>query len=265
VLRRLAVAISYLPKRAPHPMKVPGLSLYVIQVGAGHTVGIRARQFGMMCECDQIADLLGDAANYGISLAVLDLSRSARARASRLKAASMLACGGWVLGLSAWHILIRRVTSVPTIGVVGTRAILANGVVAGRCFRYREGDSNMRSVSLCTRNDVLGNVAVLLAALGVFGTGLHGRISPLRQSCRHLRLRPRYISSAKPPPNSVITRKDTRLPGDFHSGGCMTAHACTGRPREVHPAGPCTIIPAIASRTSLLNVVVHSRAYRRLI
>lgn len=116
-------------------------------------------------------DFLGDAANYGISLAVLDSSISARAHASRLKAASMLAFGGWVLGLAAWHIFTGRVPSVPTMGVIGTCALLANGVVAGLLFRYREGDSNMRSVWLCTRNDVLGNVAVLLAALGVFGTG----------------------------------------------------------------------------------------------
>jgi Co/Zn/Cd efflux system component len=57
------------------------------------------------------------------------------------------------------------------MGIVGACALLANGVVAGLLFRFRDGDSNMRSVWLCTRNDVLGNIAVLLAALGVFGTG----------------------------------------------------------------------------------------------
>jgi Co/Zn/Cd efflux system component len=83
----------------------------------------------------------------------------------------MLAFGLWVLGLAAWHLFIGRVPNVPTMGVVGTCALLANGAVAALLFRYREGDSNMRSVWLCTRNDVLGNIAVLLAALGVFGTG----------------------------------------------------------------------------------------------
>lgn len=116
-------------------------------------------------------DFLGDAANYGISLFVLGLSIATRAHASRLKAVSMLAFGVWVLGLAAWHLFSGPVPSVPTMGIVGTCALLANGAVAGLLFAYRDGDSNMRSVWLCTRNDVLGNIAVLLAALGVFGTG----------------------------------------------------------------------------------------------
>jgi Co/Zn/Cd efflux system component len=116
-------------------------------------------------------DFLGDAANYGISLFVLGLGLTARARASRVKALSMLAFGVWVLGLTAWHLFTGRVPSAPTMGLVGVCALLANGAVAALLFRYRDGDSNMRSVWLCTRNDVLGNIAVLLAALGVFGTG----------------------------------------------------------------------------------------------
>jgi Co/Zn/Cd efflux system component len=83
----------------------------------------------------------------------------------------MLAFGVWVLGLTAWHLFTGRVPSAPTMGLVGVCALLANGAVAALLFRYRDGDSNMRSVWLCTRNDVLGNIAVLLAALGVFGTG----------------------------------------------------------------------------------------------
>jgi len=116
-------------------------------------------------------DFLGDAANYGISLFVLGLSVVTRAHASRLKGASMLAFGVWVLGMACWHVRTGRLPSVPTMGVVGACALLANGAVAVLLFGFREGDSNMRSVWLCTRNDVLGNVAVLLAALGVFGTG----------------------------------------------------------------------------------------------
>lgn len=116
-------------------------------------------------------DFLGDAANYGISLAVLGLSIGIRANASRLKAASMLAFGVWILGLAGWHLFKGQIPSVPTMSIVGTCALIANGVVAALLFRFRDGDSNMRSVWLCTRNDVLGNLAVLLAALGVFGTG----------------------------------------------------------------------------------------------
>ena len=57
------------------------------------------------------------------------------------------------------------------MGVVGALALAANLGVAWLLYAFREGDANMRSVWLCTRNDAIGNVAVLLAALGVFGTG----------------------------------------------------------------------------------------------
>ena len=116
-------------------------------------------------------DFLGDAANYGISLVVLGLSVTARANASRIKALSMGAFGVWVIGLAIWNLTSSVMPSVPTMGIVGLSALLANCAVALLLFTYRDGDSNMRSVWLCTRNDALGNVAVLLAALGVFGTG----------------------------------------------------------------------------------------------
>jgi Co/Zn/Cd efflux system component len=130
--------------------------------------GLRSGSVSLLADS---LDFLGDAANYGISLAVLGLGLNIRARASQFKAASMLAFGVGVLSLAAWHLVGGRVPSVPTMGVVGTCAILANGAVAALLFRFRDGDSNMRSVWVCTRNDVLGNIAVLLGALGVFGTG----------------------------------------------------------------------------------------------
>jgi Co/Zn/Cd efflux system component len=116
-------------------------------------------------------DFLGDAANYCISLFVLGAGLAVRAYASRLKAISMLGFGVWVLGVAVLHLFTGRVPGALTMGIVGVCALLANGTVAGLLFRFRDGDSNMRSVWLCTRNDVLGNIAVLLAALGVFGTG----------------------------------------------------------------------------------------------
>ncbi|TDV36157.1 Co/Zn/Cd efflux system component [Paraburkholderia caballeronis] len=129
--------------------------------------GLRSGSVSLLADS---VDFLGDAANYGISLLVLGLSLTARARASRLKAVSMIVFGAWVLGVAGWHLHTGRVPGAPTMGAVGTAALLANGVVAALLLSYRDGDSNMRSVWLCTRNDVLGNIAVLLAALGVFGT-----------------------------------------------------------------------------------------------
>ncbi|UTW10735.1 cation transporter [Marinobacterium rhizophilum] len=115
-------------------------------------------------------DFLGDAANYGISLWVLGLGLAVRAKASLLKAFSMAAFGIWILGTALWHLYQGTLPHAPTMGLVGTLALVTNLGVAWLLWAYREGDSNMRSVWLCTRNDAIGNVAVLLAALGVFGT-----------------------------------------------------------------------------------------------
>jgi cation diffusion facilitator family transporter len=139
------------------------LAMFAVEV----LTGLRGGSVSLLADS---LDFLGDAANYGISLFVLGLGLAARAYASRVKAVSMLAFGVWILGLACWHVFSGRVPSAPTMGVVGACALLANGAVAALLFRYRDGDSNMRSVWLCTRNDVLGNIAVLLAALGVFGT-----------------------------------------------------------------------------------------------
>jgi len=79
--------------------------------------------------------------------------------------------GAWVLGTSLWHAAYGTVPEAMTMGVVGFAALLANAASFALLWAYRAGDSNMRSVWLCSRNDVIGNFAVLLAALGVFGTG----------------------------------------------------------------------------------------------
>ncbi|ABC30420.1 Co/Zn/Cd efflux system component [Hahella chejuensis KCTC 2396] len=116
-------------------------------------------------------DFLGDAANYGISLWVLGMGLAIRAKASLLKAASMGAFGVWVLGSTVWSAMTGTLPEALTMGVIGALALAANLGVAAMLYAYREGDSNMRSVWLCTRNDALGNIAVMLAALGVFGSG----------------------------------------------------------------------------------------------
>jgi Co/Zn/Cd efflux system component len=109
--------------------------------------------------------------NYGISLSVVGLALAWRARAALVKGLSMGALGIWVAGSTVWQALAARVPEAEVMGLVGLLALLANLGVAGLLFRYRTGDANMRSVWICSRNDAVGNVAVLLAALGVFGTG----------------------------------------------------------------------------------------------
>jgi len=116
-------------------------------------------------------DFFGDAANYGLSLAVLGMGLAARSRAALFKATTMVLFGIAVLARTAWSAYAGAAPQPETMGVVGTLALLTNVGVAFLLYAYRDGDANMRSVWLCTRNDAIGNMAVLLAALGVFGTG----------------------------------------------------------------------------------------------
>lgn len=116
-------------------------------------------------------DFLGDAANYAIALAVLGLLPVWRSRAALLKGWSMAGFGLFVLGRAAWQATQGVPPEAFTMGVVGALALVANVGVAVLLYAFREGDANMRSVWLCSRNDALGNLAVILAAGGVFGTG----------------------------------------------------------------------------------------------
>ena len=116
-------------------------------------------------------DFAGDAANYGISLAVLSMGLAWRSRAAMVKGLTMAVFGLFVLGKTGWAALAGMPPEPMTMGVVALLALLANGGVALMLYAFRDGDVNMRSVWLCSRNDAIGNVAVMLAAAGVFGTG----------------------------------------------------------------------------------------------
>lgn len=115
-------------------------------------------------------DFAGDAANYGLSLAVLTMGALWRARAAWVKGLSMSAFGVLVVGKTAWAALSSAAPEPVTMGAVALIALFANVGVALMLYAYREGDANMRSVWLCSRNDALGNIAVMLAAGGVSGT-----------------------------------------------------------------------------------------------
>lgn len=116
-------------------------------------------------------DFLGDSANYAISLGVAGLALRWRARAALLKGASLLVLGLWVLGSTVWMALAGTLPQAETMGVIGIMALIANLACAVMLWRHREGDANRRSVWICSRNDAIGNVAVVAAAVGVFGTG----------------------------------------------------------------------------------------------
>lgn len=139
-------------------------AMFLIEVVAG----LRAGSVALLADA---IDFGGDAANYAVSIAVLGAAARWRARAAQLKAASMIAFGLWVLGDAAWSSWTGRVPDAATMGVVGTLALATNVGVALLLYRLRGGDANLRSAWLCSRNDAIGNLAVMLAAVGVFGTG----------------------------------------------------------------------------------------------
>jgi Co/Zn/Cd efflux system component len=138
--------------------------MFLIEVGAGLAAGSASLQADAL-------DFLGDAINYGISLFVVGMALRYRASAALAKAATMGTFGLWVVGTAVWHAVYGTLPSAFTMGTVGFVALVANAASFGLLWVHRHGDANMRSAWICTRNDVLGNVAVLLAALGVFGTG----------------------------------------------------------------------------------------------
>jgi Co/Zn/Cd efflux system component len=137
--------------------------MFAVEIGVGLMAGSASLQADAL-------DFLGDAANYALSLVVVGMSLRARARAALLKGVSMGALGLWVLAVTGWHAWHQTLPQAITMGVVGITALLANAASFAVLWKYRGGDSNMHSAWICTRNDVLGNCAVLLAAAGVFGT-----------------------------------------------------------------------------------------------
>jgi Co/Zn/Cd efflux system component len=116
-------------------------------------------------------DFFGDAANYAISLGVAGMALAWRARAALAKGGTLILFALLVLASAIWHAVHGTLPSADVMGVIGFAALIANGGVAVMLYRFRGGDANMRSVWICSRNDAIGNLAVLLAAMGVFGTG----------------------------------------------------------------------------------------------
>ncbi|WP_306119425.1 MULTISPECIES: cation transporter [unclassified Roseitalea] len=138
--------------------------MFAVEMTAGSLAGSQALKADAL-------DFLGDTLTYGISLFVLGMSLRVRATAALFKGLSLAAMGTWVLGSTAYQVLVLGVPSAPVMGVVGFLALAANMASVLVLMRYKDGDANVRSVWLCSRNDAIGNVAVMGAAAGVFVTG----------------------------------------------------------------------------------------------
>ena len=137
--------------------------MFIVEMIAGAPADSRALQADAL-------DFLGDAANYAVSLAVVGSAIAWRARAALMKSLFMLGFAAWVLGSAVVAFMNGTAPDGVMMGTIGGLALAANVGVALLLYRYRTGDANMRSVWICSRNDAIGNVAVMLAALGVLGT-----------------------------------------------------------------------------------------------
>lgn len=138
--------------------------MFLVEIGAGFAADSTSLRADAL-------DFLGDAANYAISLSVAGMALAWRARAALVKGVSLLAFGLWVLMATASSAIDGTLPQAPVMGAVGGLALVANIAVAVLLYRFRTGDANMRSVWICSRNDAIGNLAVMVAALGVLGTG----------------------------------------------------------------------------------------------
>lgn len=142
---------------------VANASMFVVEIVGSLRAG------SVSLRADAI-DFFGDAANYAVTLFVLSMAVSIKAKASMAKGIVMGSFGVWVLATATYNFFYGATPHAETMGVLGFLALLTNLGVSVVLFRYRDGDSNMQSAWLCSRNDAISNVAVMLAAVGVFAT-----------------------------------------------------------------------------------------------
>ena len=143
---------------------VVNAGMFFAELAAGEIADSRSLQADAL-------DFFGDAANYAISLGVAGMAIAWRARAALFKGITLVALGGYVM-IGAVLAVFGGASPQPQImGAVGIAALIANVAVALMLYPFREGDANMRSVWICSRNDAIANIAVVAAAIGVFGTG----------------------------------------------------------------------------------------------
>jgi Co/Zn/Cd efflux system component len=138
--------------------------MFLVEMAAGHLAGSQALQADAL-------DFLGDTLTYGLSLAVIGSSLRTRASAALFKGGSLLAMGLWVFGSTLYQLFFLGLPKAEIMGSIGFLAFTANVASVLLLMRYKDGDANVRSVWLCSRNDAIGNVAVMVAAVAVWGLG----------------------------------------------------------------------------------------------
>lgn len=138
--------------------------MFLVETAAGLLAGSQSLQADAL-------DFLGDTATYGISLFVIGMPLIWRARAALVKGVSLGAMGLWVLSSTGYHVLVLGMPRPEVMGIIGFLALVANLTSVLLLLKYRNGDANIRSVWLCSRNDAIGNLGVIVAAGGVWASG----------------------------------------------------------------------------------------------
>jgi Co/Zn/Cd efflux system component len=139
-------------------------AMFLVEMSAGlaaHSMALRA----------DALDFLGDSATYLLTLMVIGRPQVWRSRAALFKGLSLAVLGLWILISTLYRLFVLQVPNEFVMGSIGILAFGANLVCVLLLLKYREGDANVRSVWICSRNDAIGNIAVVIAAFGVAGTG----------------------------------------------------------------------------------------------
>lgn len=138
-------------------------AMFLTEMAAGQLAGSQALKADAL-------DFLADTVTYGLSLAVIGASVRTRSRAAMSKGLSLCAMAVWVFGSTLYQTLVLGLPRAEVMGAIGLLALAANVASVLLLRPYKDGDANVRSVWLCSRNDAIGNVIVMAAALGVWGT-----------------------------------------------------------------------------------------------
>ncbi|NKN35401.1 cation transporter [Agrobacterium sp. a22-2] len=138
-------------------------AMFAVEMTAGQMARSQALQADAL-------DFFADAVTYGISLAVIGASLKVRSLAAAAKGGSLFLMGLWVFGSTIYRVFYMGLPEAPVMGAIGLLALVANLLSVVLLMNYKDGDANVRSVWLCSRNDAIGNVIVMIAAVAVWGT-----------------------------------------------------------------------------------------------
>ncbi|MCJ8324496.1 MAG: cation transporter [Rhizobiales bacterium] len=150
-------------KRAIWAVILLNAGMFVVEIWGGQM----AHSLALFADA---MDFLADAATYGISILVIGMPLAIRAKTALAKGLSLSLMGLFVLASTIYNLFILQVPEYTTMGIIALMALAANLLSVLILYRFKDGDANIRSVWLCSRNDAIGNIMVMLAAGAVYYT-----------------------------------------------------------------------------------------------